>query len=189
MATLATADLPSDEEEDEDYNPERDPDKGDPAQTSTSGVILKQTKRRRGGAFAPDIDAGAGTGVVEDAPGPREPQMNSREAAKKAKVDAIWSQLKGLSRTPLQQGGTAKPAAPFSLAALCRPVADRTKTAGGNKVGPYRETAVGLTIEFWVEFTYVTCPHTGLDGAAGSQTAAVSHGWRGDVRREFLYGA
>ncbi|KAK9916406.1 hypothetical protein WJX75_002220 [Coccomyxa subellipsoidea] len=123
MANIVNApDLPSEDEEDDDYDPTRDPDAekydANGKKTKTAGGRLK---RARGQGATEEEDAD------EDDDGELDEQRvaapNSIAATKKAKVNALWNQL--------QQGGKAadsagastsgRPAA-LTWGALCRPV-------------------------------------------------------------------
>lgn len=140
--SLLQADLPSEDEADDDYDPTSD-DKAD-----DKGANGKQTgtKRRRGSALYPEVSADKSgldvetTEHVDDSDTPA-------ELAKKSKVDQLWAQLnKGKAPQPTATA-VEQPSAPaldaaapiaeshkqFSLAAFCRPVPKKQK-AGSDAV-------------------------------------------------------
>ncbi|KAI7845227.1 hypothetical protein COHA_001271 [Chlorella ohadii] len=120
MANLMTANLPSEDEEDQDYVPDEVDE-----EERRAAKEKKRPKRLRGaaagaGAVAADSDeeeaGGSGRGGEEledhDAALPA-----AKREAKRAKVDALWSQLNAAKPA-------ARPAAAgASLAALCKPAA------------------------------------------------------------------
>ena len=140
--SLLQADLPSEDEADDDYDPTRD-DKVD----DTGPVKAKQTgtKRRRGSAMHPQAPANKlGVEVETSEHADRD---NPAELAKRSKVNQLWAQLnKGKTPQPTatalkQQSAPALDAAlpgaeshkQFSLAAFCRPVPKKQK-AGSDAV-------------------------------------------------------
>jgi hypothetical protein len=127
MSNLLNASLPSEDEEDQDYVPDEvDEDERKAAKQA------KQPKRMRGMAVGtalqdPKADNSSGAGGDEiDSDDDALP--DSKREAKKAKVDALWSQL---SRAGAQKPAVAKPGT--SLASLCRP-AGGTGKGGGDEV-------------------------------------------------------
>ena len=133
--SLLHADLPSEDEADDDYDPSRD-DKADEAGRQKSATA----KRRRGSAAYPDTPQ-----VDDDEPEPgieRPERDNESSLAKKAKVDQLWAQLnKGKAtsqpaKAPVKEAAQSAEVAlmqqasgsqPLSLAAICRPVTKKQK--------------------------------------------------------------
>lgn len=130
MANLMTANLPSEDEEDQDYVPDEVDE-----EERRAAKEKKKPKRLRGaaaGAGAPgaadsDEDAAGGSGRGgEELEDPNAALPAAKREAKRAKVDALWSQLNAAKPA-------ARPAAAgASLAALCKPAA--AKKGGGNEV-------------------------------------------------------
>lgn len=144
MTSLNAAQLPSDDEEDDDYDPTGE--ELSAAGTSKRSKGNQSNKKRRRGDTAsvpePEADETADQGLDELADA--ETPGNS---AKKAKVDQLWAQLNkgkaskqpagthGSTPEPVQAVQQDLPAAKaISLAAFCRPVASKTK-ADGDAVG------------------------------------------------------
>ena len=141
--SLLQADLPSEDEADEDYDPTRD-DKTD----DTGPVKGKQTgiKRRRGSAMYPEAAANK-SGVEIETSEHVDDGDTPAKLAKRNQVDHLWAQLnKGKTLQPIatavkQQSAPALHAAApgadshkqFSLAAFCRPVPKKQK-AGSDAV-------------------------------------------------------
>lgn len=141
--SLLHADLPSEDEADDDYDPTRD-DKAD----DTGRVKGKQTgtKRRRGSAMYPEALADI-SGVEIETSEHVNAGDTPAELAKRSKVDQLWAQLnKGKTLQPTatavkQQSAPKLDAAvpgnesqkQFSLAAFCRPVPKKQK-AGSDAV-------------------------------------------------------
>ena len=131
--SLLHADLPSEDEADDDYDPSRD-DKADEAGRQ------KIAKRRRGSAAYPDTSQ---VDDLEPEPSIERPERdNPSSFAKKAKVDQLWAQLnKGKTtaqpaKAPVKEAAQPAEAAlmqhasgsqPLSLAAICRPVTKKQK--------------------------------------------------------------
>ncbi|DBA67503.1 TPA: hypothetical protein ACH3X2_001783 [Trebouxia sp. C0005] len=128
--SLLHADLPSEDEADDDYDPSRD-DKADKAGRQ------KIAKRRRGSAAYPDTPK-----VEDDEPEPGIDRDNASSLAKKAKIDQLWAQLnegKATSqpaKAPVKKAPQSSEVAllqqasgsqPLSLAAICRPVTKKQK--------------------------------------------------------------
>ena len=135
--SLLQADLPSEDEADDDYNPAKD-DRDD----ATAQAKAKQTnaKRRRGSAAYTEASADVADALQlnEDT----DEVATPTDAAKKSKADRLWTQLnkgrppkasaigtkkESASVTP---GLTAQPAAGskvVNLAAFCRPVPKKQK--------------------------------------------------------------
>ena len=131
--SLLHADLPSEDEADDDYDPSRD-DKADEAGRQ------KIAKRCRGSAAYPDTPQ-----VDDDEPEPgieRPERDNASSLAKKAKVDQLWAHLnKGKAtsqpaKAPVNEAAQSAEVAlmqqasgsqPLSLAAICRPVTKKQK--------------------------------------------------------------
>ena len=131
MTSLNAASLPSDDEEDDDYDPTLD------NTAETAKAKQKNGKRGRGGAREPDAAEGIEALQDEDLAEAEIPA----NPAKKAKLDQLWTSL-NQSKAPKQSSitnstasaqdatpaKTAQPAPkPFSLAAVCRPVATTRK--------------------------------------------------------------
>eukprot|EP00887_Chlorella_sp_A99_P001534 scaffold8.g1534.t1 len=123
------ADLPSEDEEDQDYVP----DEAD-VEARAAGK-KKKPKRVRGaalGAGGPEEeeeaegDEGGGDELEDMLPA-------SKREAKKAKVDALWSQL---HKGPTAGGGA-------SLAALCKPVTKKAGKGGGGDQSWMRQLGLG----------------------------------------------
>ncbi len=128
--SLLHADLPSEDEADDDYDPSRD-DKADEAGRQ------KIAKRRRGSAAYPDTPQADDN---EPEPSIERPERdNPSSLAKKAKVDQLWAQLnkgKATAKAPMKEAAQSAEAAPMhqasesqplSLAAICRPVTKKQK--------------------------------------------------------------
>lgn len=140
MAGFLNANLPSDDEEDDNYDPTKDAtaEKQDllvPASKTQAG----SSKRKRGVVGADSALADDGEGDAEDEEDDDGP-LTPRSAAKKAKAAAVWEQLKlasGVSSkssaAPQSTGGVAGAAQPHlisknvNLASLCRPVKQQKK--------------------------------------------------------------
>lgn len=136
--SLLHADLPSEDEADDDYDPSRD-NTADEAGQAKPKAAHNGAKRRRGSAAYPD----ASPLEIDELGSTDEPPTvdTPLSLAKKAKVDDLWAQLnKGkIAAQPAKAAvqdaaqiadtGPAQQAAPtkkpISLAAICRPV---TKT-------------------------------------------------------------
>ena len=135
--SLLQADLPSEDEADDDYDPTRD-DKIDdklPVKGKQTG-----TKRRRGSVTYQEASADTSAGEPETTRG--EDDHTPAELAKRSKVEQLWAQL-NKGKTPRPTATAAKQhsgAAPlaiavptagtqkqFSLAAFCRPVPKKHK--------------------------------------------------------------
>jgi hypothetical protein len=116
MASLANANLPSDDEEDLDYAPSEEDEE-------TKKAKKQAPKRLRGAAGAQPandvVEAGATAGGAADADEDDVP--SARREAKKAKIDALWSHLSQKAAPP------ARKAAGPSLASLCRPAGTKGK--------------------------------------------------------------
>lgn len=129
MANLMTANLPSEDEEDQDYVPDEVDE-----EERRAAKEKKKPKRLRGaaagagaaGAADSDEDAAGGSGRGgEELEDPDAALPAAKREAKRAKVDALWSQLNAAKPS-------ARPAAAgASLAALCKPAA--AKKGGGNE--------------------------------------------------------
>lgn len=133
MTSLAAANLPSSDEEDEDFVPD-EVDSEDEAQKRKNAPPKKKRGRVRGaaaiGAAGEDSD-GDGAAVDSDGDGDKksEPVIpEHKRIEKKAKMDELWSKMNS------SKGTKPKPA--VNLAALCKPVtakqskdtADQVKT-------------------------------------------------------------
>ena len=145
--SLLHADLPSDDEADDDYDPSRDDKADEDGQTKAKGKNTG-TKRRRGSAAYP----GAPEAETPDA------ELNENDVAvetpaslaKKGKVDQLWAQL-NKGKEVAQPAKTLLPSTiaeeaqtqalvqpplskqPFSLASICRPV-QKAQKAGSDTV-------------------------------------------------------
>ena len=145
--SLLHADLPSDDEADDDYDPSRDDKADEDGQTKAKGKNTG-TKRRRGSAAYP----GAPEAETPDA------ELNENDVAvetpaslaKKGKVDQLWAQL-NKGKQVAQPAKTLLPSTiaeeaqtqslvqpplskqPFSLASICRPV-QKAQKAGSDTV-------------------------------------------------------
>lgn len=143
--SLLHADLPSDDEADDDYDPSRDDKADEDGQTKAKGKNTG-TKRRRGSAAYP----GAPEAETPDA------ELNENDVAvetpaslaKKGKVDQLWAQL-NKGKQVAQPAKTLLPSTiaeeaqtqslvqpplskqPFSLASICRPV-QKAQKAGSD---------------------------------------------------------
>ncbi|PRW18331.1 craniofacial development 1 [Chlorella sorokiniana] len=126
MANLMTANLPSEDEEDQDYVPDEVDE-----EERRAAKEKKKPKRLRGAAAGAGADAagsdeeeGSGQGA-EELEDPHAALPEAKREAKRAKVDALWSQLNAAKPA-------ARPAAAgASLAALCKPAA--AKKGGGDE--------------------------------------------------------
>lgn len=134
--SLLHADLPSEDEADDDYDPSRD-DKADEAGQHKLRAVAK---RRRGSAAYPDtpqLDDNDTEPSIE-----RPEKDNPSSLAKKAKVDQLWAQLnkgkatsqpaKALVQEAAQSAEApsmqqASGSQPLSLSAICRPVTKKQK--------------------------------------------------------------
>jgi hypothetical protein len=117
MASLAAANLPSSDEEDEDFVPD-EVDSEDEAQKRKNAPPKKKRGRVRGaaaiGALGEDSDDG---GAAGDGAGDHKNEAvipEHKRIEKKAKMDDLWSKLNG------NQGSKSKSG--VNLAALCKPV-------------------------------------------------------------------
>lgn len=132
MTSLNAATLPSDDEEDDDYHPTMD------NTAETANVQQSTGKRRRGVAHEPDATEGTEALQEEDL---AEEEIIANPA-KKAKFDQLWASLNQRKAAKQQSvadttasAQVAAPAKkdaqlaakPFSLAAICRPVATTRK--------------------------------------------------------------
>lgn len=140
MTSLNAANLPSEDEEDDDYNPTgEEVSAADKASKSQSKQSIK--KRRRGVITSvPELEPGNETvDPASEELADAEVPVNS---AKKAKFDQLWAQLNSVKAPkqssaitgsaaqlkPSLKSPSAMPAAKsVSLAAVCRPVASRKK--------------------------------------------------------------
>lgn len=135
MANLLNANLPSDDEEDADYVP----DEVDEEERRLAKAA-KKPRRLRGAAAGAGADSSA-EDAADEAPDELEDAHaalpESKRAAKKAKVDALWSQL---NRKPAAAAPTAPAARPagsgLSLAALCKPAGAKAKSSGDEVCAP-----------------------------------------------------
>ncbi len=114
MASLAAANLPSSDEEDEDFVPD-EVDSEDEAQKRKNAPPKKKRGRVRGAAAL----GAAGAESDEDGDGDGDQKSEPvipehKRIEKKAKMDDLWSKLNA------NQGTKPKPA--VNLAALCKPV-------------------------------------------------------------------
>lgn len=135
MSNLLNANLPSDDEEDQDYVPD-EVDEDERRQAKQN----KKPKRLRGAAAGVGVEA-AGDGEqaagVGDELEEEDFMPDSKREAKKAKVDALWNLL---NRKPA--AAAAKPAAAGSLlASLCKPA--RSKGKGGADEAWMRQLGLG----------------------------------------------
>ncbi|KAI3435540.1 hypothetical protein D9Q98_001605 [Chlorella vulgaris] len=126
MSNLLNANLPSEDEEDQDYVPD---EADDEERAQKKG---KKPKRLRGAAAGAGTDdeaeAGAQAGVsgAELDDDEHEAMPDSKREAKKAKVDALWSLLnraQPAAKPPPKPSGS-------SLASLCKPGAGKGKGKG-----------------------------------------------------------
>jgi hypothetical protein len=95
MATLATANLPSDDEEDIDFVPDEVDSEDEASQRAKGGKQTKKSKqkRRRGVAAAP-VDASEDEDEEdEDESGREQQEPEHKRAEKKAKMNELWSKL------------------------------------------------------------------------------------------------
>eukprot|EP00877_Chromochloris_zofingiensis_P003644 jgi/Chrzof1/13280/Cz07g27110.t1 len=118
MASLSHANLDSDDEQDEDYDPSKDPT-GEKETVAENG---KASKRRRGQALSASEDAPEGSKeaectVLEQA------HQTPAQLAKKAKVSTIWEQLQHKTSATAAAG----PRGNVSLASLCKPIGAKKK--------------------------------------------------------------
>ena len=136
--SLIHADLPSEDEADDDYDPSHDPADGTVEKAKTG------TKRRRGNAEWPGTPKGDKSKATTSESLETDTSLS---VAKKQEIDQLWAQLnkgKGLANRAkpviaepveqkalhLKQAATAQE--PLSLAAICRPVTKKAKA--GNDV-------------------------------------------------------
>ena len=137
MSNLLSANLPSEDEEDEDYVPD-EVDEEERRLQKQKQQLGKKPKRVRGAAAGGDEgedegnsdgdEAGQAGGAAGDGLEDADDLLpDSKRLAKKAKVDALWSQL---NRKPAAIAATAatKPSGGgASLASLCKPAGGRGK--------------------------------------------------------------
>lgn len=110
MASFLNVNLPSEDEEDEDFVPnELDED-----EHAAKGK--RKTKRLRGAGNGHDTDASDSREEKEDEEEDIIPE--SKRAEKRAKVDALWSQMN--QGTAAATTNVPKPAGGINLAAICR---------------------------------------------------------------------
>lgn len=124
MSNLLNANLPSDDEEDQDYVPDEVDE-----EERRAAKLSKKPKRLRGAAAGADAaveDGSEGAGQAGSEPEDEHEQLpDSKREAKKAKVDALWSQLnraKPAAKPAPNKGGT-------SLASLCKPAGSKGKSS------------------------------------------------------------
>lgn len=122
MASLAAANLPSSDEEDEDFVPD-EVDSEDEAQKKKNAPKKKRGRMRGAAALggeeeSDEEDGGDGGGK------PVIPEHKRLE--KKAKMDDLWTKLNAT------KGPKPKPA--VNLAALCKPVSAKPKTSNADEV-------------------------------------------------------
>ena len=132
MATLRDVELPSSDEEDDDYNPEADAGAEQPKAKSAI-----QTGRKRGrGAF---VSRGGGCEQHTDDTEAADTEQPRKAARTSEKVAAIWSQLnKGKLPTVVSKPAEASPSTvqePVSLTALCQRIKPKQKQ-DADKVRP-----------------------------------------------------
>jgi hypothetical protein len=117
MASFLNVDLPSEDEEDDDFVP----NEIDEDERAAKGK--KKTKRLRG--------AGHDTDASDDSPEAEEDIIpESKRAEKKAKVNELWSQMNKGGGAPTSN--VPKPAGNINLAALCRKPAATKKPKNGD---------------------------------------------------------
>lgn len=159
MASLLNASLPSDDEEDQDYVPDEVDE-----EERRAAKAAKKPKRLRGAA------AGAGADV-EPEPQAQAPADDldddddalpaSKREAKKAKVDALWSQL---NRKPAAAAARPGGGGGGSLASLCKPA--RSKGTGGGDEAWMRQLGLGSKPR--------PAAGSASDGAAGKASVAAA---------------
>lgn len=122
MATLMNANLPSEDEEDQDYVPDEVDE-----EERRAAAEAKKPKRLRGAAAGagpadePQAEQSGGGGDELEDPDAALPEH--KRQAKKARVDALWSQLNAKKAAP-----AARPAGAASLASLCKPAGGKGKS-------------------------------------------------------------
>jgi hypothetical protein len=115
MASLAAANLPSSDEEDEDFVPD-EVDSEDEAQKRKNAPPKKKRGRVRGAAAVGAAEEDSDEDDAKDGDKKSEPVIpEHKRIEKKAKMDDLWSKLNA--------GQGAKPKPAVNLAALCKPVA------------------------------------------------------------------
>ncbi|KAL4458082.1 hypothetical protein ABPG75_012947 [Micractinium tetrahymenae] len=137
MATLMNANLPSDDEEDQDYVPDEVDE-----EERRAAKAAKKPKRLRGAAAGAGADAEAepeGQAPADELDDEDDALPASKREAKKAKVDALWSQL---NRKPAATAA-ARPTSggSGSLASLCKPA--RSQGQGGADEAWMRQLGLG----------------------------------------------
>jgi hypothetical protein len=129
MSNLLNASLPSEDEEDQDYVP-------DEVDVEERGAKSKKPKRLRGAAAGASVAAGsdaeAGGSDASGLEDNDELLPQSKREAKKARVDALWSQL---NRAAPAAGPASKAAGTASLASLCKPAGSRGKASASEVLG------------------------------------------------------
>ena len=175
--SLLQADLPSEDEADDDYDPARDDkDEVGPAKAKQSGA-----KRRRGSVAYPEGSAKESASDIE-APEHIDEFDSPATFAKKSKVDQLWAQLnKGKApqgtATALRKEpeaavpNTATPVAAgskhFNLAAFCRPIPKKQKVDSDSASQALRRVCYELGSYFWLPGINVITPYsTGLEETA-----------------------
>lgn len=125
MASLLNmADLPSEDEEDEDFNPGEEEEEGKATKQKGNGVPSR--KRNRGDSLAAEEDAAEdeeyeGEGHVQEAAAPK--KLTTKQKAANEKTELLWSQLnkKPAAKTTRETAESSKGQG-FSLTSLCQPV-------------------------------------------------------------------
>ena len=192
--SLLLADLPSEDEADDDYDPSNDAKTDETVQAKTSHT---GAKRRRGSAAYPQA-----SGIDDDESDHSEQRLESStpaSLAKKAKVDQLWAQLnkgKAMAKPaqvaitevpkaetmPAQQEAAAKQ--PLSLAAICRPVTKKQKIAS-DVVRPRPSPGLSVARANRTAVSHL-CFVTGLDASAGHQVIKGTRYRRGATLGSFL---
>lgn len=140
MASLAHANLPSEDEEDEDYAPSEEDE-----ETRAAKRQQKQKRLRGAAAGAGPAGGDAGAGVPGRRGGAAEEEEEeddvpeAKREAKKAKIDALWSQLSQKTAVPKSAGGGG-------LGGLTRPAGPKAKAkteVGTCRAGPCRQRSTG----------------------------------------------
>ncbi|BDA40355.1 probable craniofacial development protein 1 at C-terminar half [Coccomyxa sp. Obi] len=174
MSNIINApDLPSEDEEDDDYDPSRDPDAGKDDKPG-------KQKKLPGGRLKRDRGSADEEGEDEDDDGDAEEQdvlpVHSKAATKKAKVNALWDQLQqGFSAgRPAASAGAStsgvQPVVPtkakLDWGALCRPAPKAAPQEDRN-----RNWMLQLGFKGKIQSSAATAPPSGSQQPEPSRTA------------------
>lgn len=123
MATLLSANLPSDDEEDEDFAPD-EVDSEDEALKKKKRKVVGGGRRMRGAANTPAQGGSDGEAADSEPEGQAPIVPAHKRAEKKAKVEDMWAQM--------NKTEGKKPSGGLNLAALCKPASKKAQPSGGD---------------------------------------------------------